>query len=285
MNDPERILIRPGGVGDTLLLAPALHRLHERGISGLTLVGYPSRLEPLARAGLAGRILSLESFLALPDPVPSTTRVDSFFSSLPTHLLGHPGLKVHDLFPPEGAGLHVVEYLAGCLEVELDTRTRSPLRNLIDDSLQRGSVLWIHPGCGGKQKRWPLDRFLFTAGELRREFGLKPVFLLGEAEEDLEADVSASDFEVRRPGSLLEMSSLFAPGDRYLGNDSGPTHLAALAGLDTLAVFGPTDPRVWGPWGERARWIAGADNDHWIESNKVLEKARQWWFDPYSSHS
>jgi len=41
----------------------------------------------------------------------------------------------------------------------------------------------------------------------------------------------------------------------YIGNDSGITHLAAYLGCPTIALFGPTDPRVWGPIGRRARII------------------------------
>ena len=41
----------------------------------------------------------------------------------------------------------------------------------------------------------------------------------------------------------------------YIGNDSGITHLAAYLGCPTIALFGPTDPRVWGSIGRRARII------------------------------
>ena len=41
--------------------------------------------------------------------------------------------------------------------------------------------------------------------------------------------------------------------DHYIGNDAGMTHVAALAGVPTLALFGPTDPAVWGPRGPGVR--------------------------------
>lgn len=40
-----------------------------------------------------------------------------------------------------------------------------------------------------------------------------------------------------------------------MGNDSGITHMAALTGCPTLALFGPTDPVVWAPLGPMARWL------------------------------
>ena len=43
----------------------------------------------------------------------------------------------------------------------------------------------------------------------------------------------------------------------YLGNDSGITHIAAAVGTPMLAIFGPTDPDVWGPRGENVTIIRG----------------------------
>jgi ADP-heptose:LPS heptosyltransferase len=39
----------------------------------------------------------------------------------------------------------------------------------------------------------------------------------------------------------------------YVGNDSGITHLAAAVGTPVLALFGPTDPKIWGPRGAHVR--------------------------------
>jgi ADP-heptose:LPS heptosyltransferase len=44
----------------------------------------------------------------------------------------------------------------------------------------------------------------------------------------------------------------------FIGNDSGAMHLAAAAGAPTLGLFGPSDERQYGPWGEHARAIRGA---------------------------
>ncbi len=310
-------------------MAPALSKLRMEGETSITLVGYLSRLEPLARAGLADRVLSVDDFLRLSISLPAQARIDSFFTSLPGPLLAHPGLRIRAPFPPEDRSLHVSEYLASCLNVGLGPERFSPLRSLlVDQPMERTPILWVHPGSGGKQKRWPLEYFVATARKLGRMLGgdripgmdvavdsrlrgnddskrillvssfppssssfprkrestvaLTPqvVFLLGEAEEDLEADVREAGFEIQHPTTLMELCCHFAPGDYYLGNDSGPTHLAALMGLQTLAVFGPTDPTVWGPWGERARWVKEAGGENWADPDKVLEKIPQWWFDP-----
>jgi ADP-heptose:LPS heptosyltransferase len=43
----------------------------------------------------------------------------------------------------------------------------------------------------------------------------------------------------------------------FIGNDSGLMHIAAAAGAPTLGFFGPSDERVYGPWGTRTRALRG----------------------------
>ena len=54
-------------------------------------------------------------------------------------------------------------------------------------------------------------------------------------------------------GNLYELACWLARARLYIGNDSGITHLAAAVGTPVLALFGPTDPRVWAPRGEHVR--------------------------------
>jgi ADP-heptose:LPS heptosyltransferase len=55
--------------------------------------------------------------------------------------------------------------------------------------------------------------------------------------------------------SLLELLGEISRARLFIGNDSGLTHLAAYIGCPTIALFGPTDPRIWGPIGRRVRVI------------------------------
>ncbi len=55
---------------------------------------------------------------------------------------------------------------------------------------------------------------------------------------------------------LYHLASWLARARIYIGNDSGITHLAAAAGAPVVALFGPTDPSVWAPRGDRVRIVA-----------------------------
>ena len=51
--------------------------------------------------------------------------------------------------------------------------------------------------------------------------------------------------------SVSALAALLARCDAYIGADTGPTHLAGLLGLPTIALFGPTNPAIWAPLGQR----------------------------------
>ena len=110
----------------------------------------------------------------------------------------------------------------------------------------------VHPGSGGRDKCWPADRFaalIERLGAAGRP--VRPV--LGEAEA---ARWSAGTLTRWREmygaaviESLAELHAVLSRAAGYIGNDAGPTHLAAQLGLPTVALFGPTDPAVWAPIG------------------------------------
>lgn len=62
-----------------------------------------------------------------------------------------------------------------------------------------------------------------------------------------------------RLDNLYELACWLATARVYIGNDSGITHLAAAAGASVVALFGPTDPRIWSPRGPHVQVIANAE--------------------------
>ncbi|MEW6251039.1 MAG: glycosyltransferase family 9 protein [Planctomycetota bacterium] len=126
----------------------------------------------------------------------------------------------------------------------------------------------IHPGSGGRPKCWPLANFIRTARLLRdMHSGTPPLhvtFVLGHVEletwpaSDLrQLDELAAEFPLIRSPSPSELVALLASADVYIGNDSGPTHLAAFLRTPTLAIFGPTSPLIWRPLGPHVHVFAG----------------------------
>ncbi|MEE9455828.1 MAG: glycosyltransferase family 9 protein, partial [bacterium] len=72
----------------------------------------------------------------------------------------------------------------------------------------------------------------------------------GPSDAALNADVAAATGVADLTGktSLPALYLLFKKAKAFIGNDSAPMHLAAAAATPTVAFFGPTDPKVNGPW-------------------------------------
>jgi ADP-heptose:LPS heptosyltransferase len=144
------------------------------------------------------------------------------------------------------------------------------------------ALVTIHPGSGSAEKCWPAENFLELTRRLRSA-GHAVRVLVGDVELDRwpaeRIDAFASLAELHRPQTYLELLSSLAGTSLFLGNDSGPSHLAGILGLATFCLFGPTDPTVWHPLGPRVHTLqhplASLSVDEvltWITPDK--EKAR-----------
>src|SRR5581483_12178965 len=108
---------------------------------------------------------------------------------------------------------------------------------------ERENFAVIHPFSGSPRKNWPLDRFRRLASSLERVMPVR--WCAGRQDPPLPEAVCIDD--------LYALACWLARARLYIGNDSGITHLAAAVGTPVLALFGPTDPAVWGPRGENVR--------------------------------
>lgn len=104
----------------------------------------------------------------------------------------------------------------------------------------------IHAGAAYETKRWAVEHFRLVGEEVERSHGLRPVFVLGPGDTGLAGELSG--FDVREALQLDALKSLLAGARLFLGNDSGPAHVAAAFGVPTVVIFGSSDSAVWHPW-------------------------------------
>jgi len=115
----------------------------------------------------------------------------------------------------------------------------------------------IHPGSGSRKKCWPISNFVKVASSINAS-GKQPEFILGPAEYDLYDILVQSkkiNTNVHKIEKLTKLSGLLKTGGGFIGNDSGVSHLAAFIGLPTVAVFGPSDPKIWKPMGRAVKVV------------------------------
>lgn len=123
------------------------------------------------------------------------------------------------------------------------------------------------PGAGRPDKQWPPERF----GEIARRLGDRRVIAAwGPNEEPLAAAIGC---EVAPATDLSELAYLFQHARLVIAGDTGPLHLAAALGTRVVALFGPTDPRRNGPYGQLANVVESADRTIGsISADDVLRK-------------
>jgi heptosyltransferase-2 len=121
-----------------------------------------------------------------------------------------------------------------------------------------GPFIAVAPGSGHKAKNWPLAYYYEVTRALGWQHRLEVLWLVGPAEAFLlpylEPLARSQDQTVMANQPLARVAAALAGCRLYLGGDSGLTHLAAAAGAPAvLALFGPTDPRVWAPPGDHVK--------------------------------
>jgi ADP-heptose:LPS heptosyltransferase len=102
----------------------------------------------------------------------------------------------------------------------------------------------LHPMASAPDKTWAAANFLAVAARLQEQLGLEPVFIAGPSE-----DATAfARYTTVAGASLDEVKSLLAGASLFIGNDSGPAHMAAAFGLPMVVLFGSSNPDIWRPW-------------------------------------
>ncbi len=106
----------------------------------------------------------------------------------------------------------------------------------------------VNPKTRLEAKRWPAESYVELVNILKSDYGVALVG--GPSDAALNADIAAATgvADLTSKTSLPALYLIFKKAKAFIGNDSAPMHLAAAAGTPTVAFFGPTDPKVNGPW-------------------------------------
>ncbi len=226
----RRLVIRPGAIGDTILAFPAMEHLR----ADYTEVWVRSEVAPLVTFADRVRALSTTGIymIEIDPPAPVISALASFDEIWSWYGTGNPEFRAAvrqfpfrflDALPGDG-GEHAADFFAGQTGAPRPARPRIPI---VAPEVHGAQVL--HPYSGGARKNWPFECFV----ELARR--------------------SKFEWAHERYENLADLAEWLAGASVYVGNDSGITHLAAAVGIPVVALFGPTDPAIWAPRGDRIR--------------------------------
>ena len=109
----------------------------------------------------------------------------------------------------------------------------------------------IHPTAAYKTKEWAAEGFAQIGAYLERQRHIAPIYSCGPGEPSvLDAVQKATAAPVRRLEglSLGEFAAALTKARLFVGNDSGPAHMAAALSRPVVVIFGSSSSPIWGPW-------------------------------------
>lgn len=267
----QRLVIRPGAVGDCILAMPAIAHLANQ----FTEVWSPSALVPLYRQlvdvvqPLSSTGIDLVGVGDLRMDVRLARRLQTFDSIFSWYGASRPEFRdamletgvpceFHAALPTMDFQGHAIDFFLA----QVGAPAGGAPRIEFGPAPKRGTVV-IHPFSGSVRKNWPLERY----SELARRLPY-PVEWTAGPEEELQ--------EASRFSDLQELAEWIGGAELYIGNDSGITHLAAATGVATLALFGPTAPQTWAPRGQNVSVVRSIKLEQltvdavWLKASRLL---------------
>ena len=133
---------------------------------------------------------------------------------------------------------------------------RTRIVELLGDFAGGKPLVVVNPTAKWPSKRWPAGSFASVADTLTRRCRAGIVLVGGPSETTIVSETASlmacGSLDLSGRISIMELAALLERADLFLGNDSGPMHLASATRTPTVAVFGPTDPLRTGPYNRKA---------------------------------
>jgi ADP-heptose:LPS heptosyltransferase len=155
------------------------------------------------------------------------------------------------LAPPEPEAHRYESWrvIARALDIELPPQGKIPI-----PAPRGGGTILIHTGAGQSVRVWPLEKYKKLAAHLRQKnFQVQIVCDADQRDWWLQA----GEKTVATPSTVAELIAFIDRSGSFIGNDSGPGHLAAFCGVPTFTLFGPQLPEWFAPLHPAAEWIEG----------------------------
>ncbi|OGQ84353.1 MAG: hypothetical protein A3F90_15710 [Deltaproteobacteria bacterium RIFCSPLOWO2_12_FULL_60_19] len=276
-NSPSaRVLaLFPGALGDFVCFLTALRALSERGKVDLLLARseYAALAPPNVTTRSLERYEISRLFVVGSEGEQAIRRFFAPYESIYSwmgsgeegfirRLRAAAGGKV-EFFPfrSSDSRMHMSDYYLTCVAGPASQKSAAAVRLQPEDILWAAEfaqgrglgdrrILVLAPGSGAREKNWPVEFFLEVSRWWRCETGGQVLVVYGPAEEERLGEPGRWDGAIQVRGlSLGKVAALLSRCDLYLGNDSGLTHLAGALGIETIALFGPTDAAQWAPRG------------------------------------
>jgi len=120
----------------------------------------------------------------------------------------------------------------------------------------------VNPNARWETKRWPIKKFAELIREIEKKKGVRAVITGGRdevaASQILASLAGGGVVNLAGTGGFGRLAAILQKADCLFTNDSGPMHLAVALGTPVVAVFGPTNPKLTGPYGGNSAAVTPA---------------------------
>jgi heptosyltransferase-3 len=165
--------------------------------------------------------------------------------------------------------VHVMQ-LADALGIERVPEVVCPAPAIPEGIAPAENYAVVHAAPMFRYKQWTNAGWRALATGLQQR-GVAVIAISGPgAEERRYLDEVWQGTAAINQASFSQTTALLQRARVYIGPDTSTTHLAAATGCPTVALFGPMDPRVWGPW------PAGGLNEPWAASGTIQNRGNVW---------
>ncbi len=163
--------------------------------------------------------------------------------------------------------VHTAEHLASALFYLGVPEAEIPPARLFAAPAPAGTREYavIHPFASAADKTWPAQEFVALARHLVRQMD---VIFIGAGGDDL---TPFRSFATAQGRDLEQLKSLLAGASLFIGNDSGPAHMAAAFGLPLILLWGNSIPEIWAPWKREHTLLRDPRGVERIRVESVLE--------------
>jgi len=283
-----------GGIGDRLMTLPALRFLREKYADAvmhvvwcgeaLPVEGEFNSMEVVGKNDLFGqlRIMRKEWDLLFVNSIgahSAVTEIASAFSGIslrigPMRVEGGISAYNHAYYVPHNEHVTAINMTAASGE-RYTHPFPYPIKTL-SHNVEKESFVLLHVGCrpaykGYEKNRWPLENFRKLAVKIQSEMKKKVVVIIGPDEEFMKEKVGKWGVEIVRHLSLKELFEIICKANLLIGNDSGPSHIAAAVGTPEIILFGPSDPRRSAPVSDKAVMICAGHEEPFYKYEKLPE--------------
>jgi ADP-heptose:LPS heptosyltransferase len=146
------------------------------------------------------------------------------------------------------------------LTLQISPEAEASIRRRLKEAGLDKEYAVLAPAAAFESKRWRAEGFAAAARHLGERWDMQCAVIAGPGQEDLAREVAV----LARSGTravvglgLKEVVALTSLSRLFVGNDSGPMHIAAALRRPVVALFGSSDPRVWHPWTDSPYRIVG----------------------------